>query len=312
MLTTNFCGIEMKNPIVAASGTFGFGMEYRHYVDLNHKVGAVSVKGLTPEPRSGNAGRRIAETSAGILNCVGLENPGMEKFRANILPHLRRSFDVPVIANISGHNVEDYKIITEYLNVEGVAAFEVNVSCPNVADGGMAFGVNPDMVYQITKTVREYTNKPVIVKLSPNVTDIALIAKAAEEGKADGVSLINTLLGMAVDVKTWTPSLGNVYGGLSGPAVKPVALRMVHQVAKTVSIPILGGGGIMTAEDVIEFMLVGASAVTVGTANMVDPRAIGKIHDDLEAYLKAQGIDHISKIVGKLNQKAETIALCGI
>ena len=296
-LAVEFCGITMKNPIVAASGTFGFGLEYDGYLDLNTEVGAISVKGLTPTARPGNAGVRIAETPSGVLNCIGLENPGAEAFVADILPRLAQ-YDVPIFANISGNTLEEYEFMAKTLTVEGVAALEVNISCPNVKCGGMAFGVQADSAAAVCKAVKSHTDLPVIMKLSPNVTDIVEIARAVEAAGADGVSMINTLLGMSVDLRTRKPLLGNVYGGLSGPAVKPVALRLTHQVAKAIDIPIMGGGGIMTGEDALEFMLVGADIVSVGTATMVDPRAIGIIAKEMSAYCEKEQIAHVQDIVG--------------
>ena len=296
-LAVEFCGISMKNPIVAASGTFGFGVEYDGYLDLNTEVGAISVKGLTPTARPGNAGVRIAETPSGVLNCIGLENPGAEAFVADILPTLAQ-YNVPIFANISGNTLEEYEFMANTLTVEGVAALEVNISCPNVKCGGMAFGVQAESAAAVCKAVKSHTDLPVIMKLSPNVTDIVEIARAVEAAGADGISMINTLLGMSVDLRTRKPLLGNIYGGLSGPAVKPVALRLTHQVAQAIDIPIMGGGGIMTGEDALEFMLVGADIVSVGTATMVDPRAIGIIASEMSAYCESQHIDHVSNIVG--------------
>ena len=296
-LAVEFCGITMKNPIVAASGTFGFGLEYDGYLDLNTEVGAISVKGLTPTARPGNAGVRIAETPSGVLNCIGLENPGAEAFVADILPSLAQ-YEVPIFANISGNTLEEYEFMAKTLTVEGVAALEVNISCPNVKCGGMAFGVQADSAAAVCKAVKSHTDLPVIMKLSPNVTDIVEIARAVEAAGADGVSMINTLLGMSVDLRTRKPLLGNIYGGLSGPAVKPVALRLTHQVAKAIDIPIMGGGGIMTGEDALEFMLVGADIVSVGTATMVDPRAIGIIAKEMSAYCEKEQIAHVQDIVG--------------
>ena len=296
-LAVEFCGISMKNPIVAASGTFGFGLEYDGYLDLNTEVGAISVKGLTPTARPGNAGVRIAETPSGVLNCIGLENPGAEAFVADILPNLKQ-YDIPIFANISGNTLEEYEYMAKTLTVEGVAALEVNISCPNVKCGGMAFGVQADSAAAVCKAVKGHTDLPVIMKLSPNVTDIVEIARAVEAAGADGISMINTLLGMSVDLRTRKPLLGNIYGGLSGPAVKPVALRLTHQVAQAIEIPIMGGGGIMTGEDALEFMLVGADIVSVGTATMVDPRAIGIIASEMSAYCESQHIEHVSNLVG--------------
>ena len=296
-LAVEFCGISMKNPIVAASGTFGFGLEYDGYLDLNTEVGAISVKGLTPTARPGNAGVRIAETPSGVLNCIGLENPGAEAFVADILPNLKQ-YDVPIFANIAGNTLEEYEYMAKTLTVEGVAALEVNISCPNVKCGGMAFGVQAESAAAVCKAVKGHTDLPVIMKLSPNVTDIVEIARAVEAAGADGISMINTLLGMSVDLRTRKPLLGNIYGGLSGPAVKPVALRLTHQVAQAIEIPIMGGGGIMTGEDALEFMLVGADIVSVGTATMVDPRAIGIIASEMSAYCESQHIEHVSNLVG--------------
>ena len=296
-LAVEFCGITMKNPIVAASGTFGFGLEYDGYLDLNTEVGAISVKGLTPTARPGNAGVRIAETPSGVLNCIGLENPGAEAFVADILPSLVQ-YEVPIFANISGNTLEEYEFMAKTLTVEGVAALEVNISCPNVKCGGMAFGVQADSAAAVCKAVKSHTDLPVIMKLSPNVTDIVEIARAVEAAGADGISMINTLLGMSVDLRTRKPLLGNIYGGLSGPAVKPVALRLTHQVAQAIDIPIMGGGGIMTGEDALEFMLVGADIVSVGTATMVDPRAIGIIAKEMSAYCEKEQIAHVQDIVG--------------
>ena len=296
-LAVEFCGISMKNPIVAASGTFGFGLEYDGYLDLDTEVGAISVKGLTPTARPGNAGVRIAETPSGVLNCIGLENPGAEAFVADILPNLKQ-YDVPIFANISGNTLEEYEYMAKTLTVEGVAALEVNISCPNVKCGGMAFGVQAESAAAVCKAVKGHTDLPVIMKLSPNVTDIVEIARAVEAAGADGISMINTLLGMSVDLRTRKPLLGNIYGGLSGPAVKPVALRLTHQVAQAIEIPIMGGGGIMTGEDALEFMLVGADIVSVGTATMVDPRAIGIIASEMSAYCESQHIEHVSNLVG--------------
>ena len=298
-LAVEFCGISMKNPIVAASGTFGFGLEYDGYLDLNTEIGAISVKGLTPTARPGNAGVRIAETPSGVLNCIGLENPGAEAFVADILPTLAQ-YDVPIFANISGNTLEEYEFMAKTLTVEGVAALEVNISCPNVKCGGMAFGVQADSAAAVCKAVKSHTDLPVIMKLSPNVTDIVEIARAVEAAGADGISMINTLLGMSVDLRTRKPLLGNIYGGLSGPAVKPVALRLTHQVAQAIDIPIMGGGGIMTGEDALEFMVVGADIVSVGTATMVDPRAIGIIASEMSAYCESQHIDHVSQLVGSI------------
>lgn len=298
MLAVTVAGIQMKTPVIAASGTFGFGLEYKDFIDLN-AIGAIAVKGLTLEARSGNQGRRIAETPSGMLNCIGLENPGVDAFLAEILPQLKQ-YDVPIIANISGNTVEEYAVMAKKLTVAGVAGLEVNISCPNVKNGCLAFGVDPESAAAVTQAVKNSTSLPVIVKLSPNVTDIVTIAKAVEAAGADAVSLINTLLGMAIDVHSWRPVLGNVVGGLSGPAVKPVALRMVWQVAQAVRIPVIGMGGIMTAEDALEFMLAGAAAVSVGTASLVNPRAAVDIALGMQEYIQKRKLQHINDIVGNL------------
>lgn len=298
MLAVTVAGIHMKTPVIAASGTFGFGLEYKDFIDLN-EIGAIAVKGLTLETRSGNQGRRIAETPSGMLNSIGLENPGVDAFLATILPQLKQ-YDVPVIANISGNTVEEYALMAKKLTVAGVAGLEVNISCPNVKNGCLAFGVDPESAALVTRAVKNNTSLPVIVKLSPNVTDIVTVAKAVEAAGADAISLINTLLGMAIDIHSWRPVLGNVVGGLSGPAVKPVALRMVWQVAKAVTVPVIGMGGIMTAEDALEFMLAGAAAVSVGTASLVNPRAAADIAQGMQDYLQKKNLQHINDIVGKL------------
>lgn len=300
MLNTNIAGISMKTPVMTASGTFGFGLEFKDFLDLN-QVGAIVVKGTTLYPRAGNSGTRIAETPAGMLNSVGLENPGVDEFLTVTLPKLK-SFAVPVIVNISGNSVEEYGKLAEMLTVDGVSALEVNISCPNVKQGGIAFGTLPDSAYQVTSVVKQNTSLPVIVKLSPNVTDIVEMAKAVESGGADAISLINTLLGMAIDINTWRPVLGNVTGGLSGPAVKPVALRMVWQVAQAVKVPIIGMGGIMSAQDAIEFFLAGAQAVSIGTANFVDPCSAVRIAEGIGEYLTQKGLQHVSELVGRLKQ----------
>lgn len=298
MLQTEVAGIRMKNPVMAASGTFGFGVEYREFLDLN-QVGAIVVKGTTLKPRAGNGGRRIAETPAGMLNAIGLENPGVEALVDDMLPTLRE-YDVPVLVNISGNTVEEYGELAKRLDKTGIAGIEINISCPNVKEGGIAFGTNGDSAAAVVKTVKANTALPVITKLSPNVTDIVAMALAVEAAGSDAISLINTLLGMAVDIHSWRPVLGNVVGGLSGPAVKPVALRMVWQVCQAVKIPVIGMGGIMTAEDAIEFMLAGASAVMVGTANFVDPQTIEKVVTGLEQYVAEHDLSCIQDVVGKL------------
>ena len=300
-LAVEIAGIKMKTPVMTASGTFGFGLEYSDFIDLN-KVGAVVVKGTTLLPRAGNSGRRMAETPAGMLNSIGLENPGVETLVTTIMPQLAQ-YQVPVIVNISGNTVEEYGELAARLTDSGVAGLEVNISCPNVKQGGIAFGTCPDSATQVVTAVKSRTSLPVIVKLSPNVTDVVLMAKAVEAAGADAISLINTLLGMAIDIRTWQPVLGNTVGGLSGPAVKPIAVRMVWQVAKAVNVPIIGMGGIMTAEDAIEFMLAGASAVAVGTANFVNPYVSVEVAEKIGDYLAERGLRHVGELVGKVNAR---------
>lgn len=298
LLATDLCGIKMKTPILTGSGTFGFGEEFADFVDLS-SIGGVVVKGTTLKPRRGNDGVRITETPAGMLNCIGLENPGVEVFLKETLPRIRQ-YDMNVIVNISGSSVEDYGLLAEKLDATDIAAIEVNISCPNVKEGGIVFGTDPKAAAAVTRAVKSHTGKPVIVKLSPNVTDIVCMAKAVEDAGADAISLINTLLGMQIDIRTWTPVLGNITGGLSGPCVKPVAVRMVWQVAQAVHVPIIGMGGIMSAEDAVEFFLAGASAVAIGTANFTDPSCISKISDDLAAYLAAHRLENIHDMIGKI------------
>ena len=300
-LAVNIAGIKMKTPVMTGSGTFGFGEEFSDFVDLN-QLGAIVVKGTTLKPRSGNEGVRIAETPSGMLNCIGLENPGVEYFLTDILPRIAQ-YDAPIIVNISGSTVEEYGQLAKMLDVPGVAAIELNVSCPNVREGGIVFGTDPQSAAAVVRAAKANTKKPVILKLSPNVTDITIMAKAVEAAGADAISMINTLIGMAIDVKTWKPVLGNIIGGLSGPAVKPVALRLVWQVAQCVKIPIIGMGGIMTAEDAVEFLLAGASAVAVGTANFVNPTAAQDIADGIDDYLVARKLTNVSQLVGQLKIK---------
>ena len=297
-LETKFLGIPMKTPIMAASGTFGFGLEYADTVDLS-SLGAIVLKGLSSTPWQGNVGVRIAETPSGILNCIGLENPGVSAFKKEILPKLS-AYDVPLIANVVGKTVEEYGEVAEALTDSRIAALEINISCPNVKSGSMAFGTHPETAAEVTRTVKAHTNLPVMVKLSPNVTDIVAIAKAVEEAGADAVSLINTLMGMAIDLKTRRPVLGNITGGLSGPCVKPVALRMVWQVARAVSIPVCGLGGIMTGEDAAEFLVAGASAVQVGTATLASPDAILRITRELSVWGEKNQVETVSDMVGTL------------
>ncbi len=298
-LKVNIAGVELDNPIVTGSGTFGFGKEYGEYFDLN-QLGGICVKGLTFTQRQGNVPPRIAETPSGILNSVGLQNPGVKYFVENELPTLKKNYKTKIIANMSGNTIEEYCSMAEILSDSDVDLIEMNISCPNVKEGGVAFGTNANTVNKITNEVKKYCKKPLIVKLSPNVTDIKEIAKAAEDGGADALSLINTLLGMAIDINTRKPILSNNVGGLSGPAVKPVAVRMVWQVASVVKVPIIGMGGIMTGEDAIEFMLAGASAVAVGTAFFVDPLASVKVLQGITNYCEVNKIDDINEIVGKV------------
>lgn len=308
-LAVDFCGIPLPTPIIAASGTFGFGTEYEDYVDLN-RIGGIALKGLTREPRAGNSGVRIAETAGGILNCIGLENPGVDVFVEHILPELRARTSAPLIANISGNTVDDYAYMAQRLNVDGIAALEVNISCPNVRNGCLAFGVDADAAAAVTHAVKAHAAQPVIVKLSPNVTDITVIAQAVEAAGADAVSLINTLLGMAIDTERRVPLLGNVTGGLSGPCVKPIALRLVWQVAQTVRIPICGMGGIMTGTDAIEFMMAGADCVSVGTATIVDPTSVERIAGEMAQWCAAHGVNDIREIVGTLDVPTPPPAVC--
>ena len=333
-LQTKFLGVDFKNPIVTSSGCFGFGLEYRDYFDPN-VLGGIVVKGLTMEPRDGNYGTRIAETPGGMLNCVGLENPGIDYFETHILKDMKEAgITTNIIANINGKTVEEYIEIAKRvekikevdiieLNIscpnvkDGGMAFganpevakrvekikevdiiELNISCPNVKDGGMAFGANPEVAGRVTREVRKVTTKPLVIKLSPNVTDIAYIAKVVEENGADAVSLINTLLGMAIDLKTKKPLLGNTFGGFSGPAVKPVALRMVYQVYKAVNIPIVGMGGISSTEDALEFIMAGASMVSLGTGIFFNPVLPVEVAEGLQKYCEENNIENINELVG--------------
>ena len=292
------CGLELDNPVIPASGTFGYGYEFAEIYDINC-LGTFSFKGTTRDPRFGNPTPRIAECPAGLINSVGLQNPGVEAVIARELPKLKEVFHKPVMANVSGFSVEDYAYTCEKLDrEEQVGWLEVNISCPNVHNGGMAFGVTPEGAAEVTRAVKAVTKKPVIMKLSPNVTDIAAIARSCEAAGADGISLINTVLSMRIDLKTKRPVVANVMGGLSGPAVFPLALRMVWQVCEAVSIPVVGMGGVSSAEDVIEMMLAGASAVEVGAANLVDPCACQKIVRDLPRAMEQYGINDLKEIIG--------------
>ena len=288
------CGIELDNPVIPASGTFGYGYEFAELYDINC-LGTFSFKGTTREPRFGNPTPRIAECASGMINAVGLQNPGVEKVISEELPKLKAVFHKPVMANVSGFSVEDYAYTCELLDKEEqVGWLEVNVSCPNVHGGGMSFGTDPKAAAEVTRAVKAVTKKPVIVKLSPNVTDIASIARACEDAGADGISLINTLLGMRIDLKTKKPVIANTMGGFSGPAIFPIALRMVYQVAHAVRIPVVGMGGVSSAEDVIEMMLAGAAAVEVGAANLVDPYACRRIVSELPKTMERYGITALS------------------
>lgn len=289
-------GLELDNPVIPASGTFGFGEEFRRWYDLDI-LGSISIKGTTLEPRYGNPTPRIAETPGGMINSVGLQNPGLEAVVGHELPHLAEHFHKPVLANISGFSVEEFRRCCEAVDrVDNVGIIEVNISCPNVHNGGMAFGTCPESAAEVTRVVKEVTHKPVFVKLSPNVTDIVSIAKACEDAGADGLTLINTLLGMRIDIKKRIPVVANVMGGFSGPAVFPVALRMVYQVTGACSIPVIGCGGVSSAEDVVEMMMAGAKAVEVGSANLVEPYACRDIILRLPGVLDRLGINNISDI----------------
>ncbi len=295
-MRVNIAGIELKNPILTASGTFGFGKEYAEYYDLSI-LGGVAVKGITLKKKLGNKPPRIAETPMGILNSIGLQNPGVESFIEKKLPFLRQ-FDTKVIVNIAGETVEEYVALTERLSNVDIDMIELNISCPNVKEGGLAFGARCDLAGKVVSECKKKAKKPLIAKLSPNVTDITEIAKAAEDAGADALSLINTLMGMRIDVNTRRPVLANIMGGLSGPAVKPVAVRMIWQVKNAVKLPIIGMGGVMTGEDAAELMLAGADAVAVGTANLTDPYACVKILDELEVFLSKKGYRKASDLTG--------------
>ena len=295
-LQTNIVGLNMPTPIMTASGTFGWGVEFEDFLDLN-QVGGIVVKGTTLHPRAGNAGQRAVETPAGMLNCIGLENPGAHAFLSDILPKLH-NVSSPVIVNIAGTTADEFGEIAKLLDVPGVAALELNISCPNVKEGGIAFGVCPDSAAAVVRATKANTSKPVITKLSPNVTDIVQMALAVQEAGTDAICMINTLVGMKINIHSKKPVLGNVIGGLSGPAVRPVAVRMVYQVAQKVHVPIIGMGGIMCAEDAIEFMLAGASAVAVGTTNFVDPSIAQTINYGIIEYMDRHKFKHVSEIVG--------------
>jgi len=298
-LAVDLNGLQLPNPVTAASGTFGFGTEYEDYIDIN-RLGGVMVKGTTLQPKQGNPTPRIAETPAGMLNAIGLQNPGVDYFLESTLPQIKE-YDFKVIVNISGNTVEEYAQLARKLNGSEVAALEVNISCPNVKQGGLAFGTEPEMAAGVVEAVRTETDLPLITKLSPNVADITEIARAVEAAGTDVISLINTLLGMKIDTEAQEPILANKMGGLSGPAVKPVAVRMVYQTAQAVEVPLIGMGGISRPEDALEFLLAGASAVSIGTANFVNPTVTMEVLDGIESYLVEHGYNSVDEIVGKAN-----------
>ena len=292
----NIAGVEFKNPVTTASGTFGSGMEYSDFVDLS-LLGAVTTKGVANVPWPGNPTPRIAETYGGMINAIGLQNPGIDVFIERDIPFLKQ-YDTKIIVNVCGKTTEDYIAVVERLADQPIDLMEINISCPNVKEGGIAFGQDPKAVEAITREVKKHAKQPIIMKLSPNVTDITVMAKAAEAGGADALSLINTLTGMKIDINRRTFAVANKTGGMSGPAVKPVAVRMVYQVAQAVKLPIIGMGGIMTAEDALEFILAGASAVAVGTANFHNPYATKEVAEGIEAYMRKHGIEDINELIG--------------
>ena len=297
-LTTEFAGIILKNPVITASGTFGYGEEFGQLIDLN-LLGGIVVKGLSIEPMLGTQAPRLHETASGMLNAIGLQNIGVRNFVSHKLPYLR-GYQTKIFANIFGYTSEDYLQVVDILNKEeGIAGYEVNISCPNVKKNGQLYGDNPSATYDLIKVIKQESKCPVIVKLSPNVTDITVLAKAAQDGGADALSLINTVVGLSVDVETFQPRLGNITGGLSGPAIKPIALRMTHQVVQTVDLPVIAIGGIQTAHDALEFLLLGAKAVQIGTANFLDPRVSLKIIQGIENYCEKKGFSKISSLIGK-------------
>ncbi len=301
-LSVHLAGLTLRTPVIAASGTFGFGREYGKYVDLN-RIGGISVKGLTLHPRAGNPPPRIAETPGGVLNSVGLQNPGVHAFIRKEIPFLRQ-YDIRIIANVAGGTIEEYEEMAEILEEADIDAMELNVSCPNVKAGCAAFGSSAVILRDLVASVKRRFSKPLFVKLTPNVTSITEMARAAADGGADGLSLINTLLGMAIDIYRQRPVLANITGGLSGPAVKPVAVRMVYEVFRAVNLPIIGMGGIESGADAAEFMLAGASAVMVGTANFTNPAACVHVAEELRSYLKCMGINDVSALTGALQTEA--------
>lgn len=298
-LTTEIAGIRMKNPVMVASGTFGFGREYSQFIDLN-ELGALVVKTITLEEREGNPEPRVWETPSGMLNSIGLQNKGVDYFLKEELPWLI-SFDVPIIVSIGGDTIQEYTQVAEQLSqVSGISALEINISCPNVKQGGMLFGTDPALTSEVVRAVKQVAEVPVIVKLTPNVTDIAEIAYEAERAEADAISLINTVRGMAINVETFKPCLGSGLGGLSGPAIKPIAVRMIWEVAQAVAVPIIGMGGIVTAEDAVEFFLAGAQAIAIGTANFINPRAVRSVIQGLERFLRSKSLASVKELVGRM------------
>lgn len=302
-LAVTLPGLSLKNPIMPASGCFGFGAEYSKYYDLN-QLGALMIKATTPKPRLGNPTPRVAETPCGMLNAIGLQNPGLDTVLNEHLPALAHYPDLPIIANIAGNTVEEYQYVAEYISkAPNVHALELNVSCPNVKEGGITFGTDPELIYQVTHAVKQSASVPVYVKLSPNVTDIVVIAQAVEQAGADGISMINTLLGMRIDLKTRKPILANQTGGLSGPAIKPVAIRLIREVAQHTRLPIIGMGGVSTVDDVIEMILAGAHAVAIGTLNFTDPLICPKIIDALPKRLSSLNISSIQELIDEVQKE---------
>ena len=298
-LSVRLGGITLKNPVLAASGTFGYGEEYAQLINLN-ELGGIMVKAVTLEPREGNPPPRLAETPAGLLNAIGLENPGVDVFLKEKLPFLR-GFDTAIIVNIAGEKEEEYLRLAERLNqVKGISALEVNISCPNVKEKGLIFGTDPEQTFSLVKKLGEITDIPLIVKLTPNVTDITKIAQASQEAGAEALSLINTVLGMSIDVETRKPKLGNITGGLSGPAIRPIAVRMMWQTFQKVNLPLIGMGGITDAEDALEFILAGASAVAIGTANFIDPKTALEVIEGIKQYMQVKGIKNFKDLIGWL------------
>ena len=298
-LKVNIAGLELKNPIITASGTFGYAKEFEDFIDLS-QLGAIIVKSISLKPRQGNKPPRTVETPSGMLNAIGLQNEGVEKFLSEKLPYLEK-LNTVIIANIVGETIDEFKELAKILTLQNrIDAFEINISCPNVKKGGMSFGTSPDLTFEVISAIRKITEKPIIAKLTPNVTDITAIAKSAEDAGADALSLINTIVGMAVDIETRKPVLGNITGGLSGPAIKPVGLRMVYQVINKVKIPVIGIGGIMNYKDALEYLLIGAKAVQIGTANFINPRATIEIINGIRKFLEEKNISDINDFIGTL------------